>query len=224
LLILLHGLGDTHLPFAKLGKSLKLPQTAILSLRAPELIPFLYEDAYQWYTSFDELGETIERPNPTPAFRYLDKVIDHLTSDCQWPINRIHFFGFAQGGSVAAEFVRECWKAQLILQSPQSKGDTALVAQSFASIVSISGPLLSYPTLSEPCPTPVFVAHRLNASSPVSAFQRAFSSVTESKMNATNDGMPASRAEWEPIMRFWSERLKRRPIDGLYETRTGTIG
>ena len=55
LLILLHGLGttavlypvlklidnhgrsgDTHLPFAKLGKSLKLPQTAILSLRAPE--------------------------------------------------------------------------------------------------------------------------------------------------------------------------------------------
>ena len=57
LLILLHGLGlsenhqygicsgrdltiiltgDTHIPFSKLGKSLKLPQTAILALRAPE--------------------------------------------------------------------------------------------------------------------------------------------------------------------------------------------
>ncbi|KAG8974694.1 hypothetical protein FRB90_009719, partial [Tulasnella sp. 427] len=36
LLILLHGLGDTHLPFAKLGKSFKLPQTATLALRASE--------------------------------------------------------------------------------------------------------------------------------------------------------------------------------------------
>ena len=31
------GLGDTHKPFARLGKSLKLPQTATLALRAPEL-------------------------------------------------------------------------------------------------------------------------------------------------------------------------------------------
>lgn len=55
LLILLHGLGklrsvlfskprdetsnllgDTHVPFAKLGRQLKLPQTAVLVLRAPE--------------------------------------------------------------------------------------------------------------------------------------------------------------------------------------------
>ena len=53
LLILLHGLGsvgihivvvpmvdftigDTHIPFSKLGKSLRLPQTAVLALRAPE--------------------------------------------------------------------------------------------------------------------------------------------------------------------------------------------
>lgn len=32
----MYGAGDTHLPFAKLGKSLKLPQTAILALRAPQ--------------------------------------------------------------------------------------------------------------------------------------------------------------------------------------------
>ena len=56
LLVLLHGLGkspspasyscaytdtvtttgDTHLPFARLGRQLKLPQTATLALRAPE--------------------------------------------------------------------------------------------------------------------------------------------------------------------------------------------
>ena len=28
--------GDTHLPFGKLGRSFKLPQTATLALRAPE--------------------------------------------------------------------------------------------------------------------------------------------------------------------------------------------
>ena len=36
LLILLHGLGDTHAPFTNLGKQLKLPQTATLAIRAPE--------------------------------------------------------------------------------------------------------------------------------------------------------------------------------------------
>jgi hypothetical protein len=36
LLVLLHGLGDTHAPFANLGKQLKLPQTATLAIRAPE--------------------------------------------------------------------------------------------------------------------------------------------------------------------------------------------
>jgi hypothetical protein len=36
LLVLLHGLGDTHLPFAKLGRSLSLPQTAVLALCAPQ--------------------------------------------------------------------------------------------------------------------------------------------------------------------------------------------
>lgn len=176
-------------------------------------IPFLYEEAYQWYTSFDELGEIIERPNPTPAFRHLDKVIDHLIKDCQWPINRIHFFGFAQGGSVGAEFVVRRWKAH------SSKGTD----HAFASVVSVSGPLLSYPTHSDLlCPTPLCAAHRLPlASSLISDFRKAFSPVTETRMIEKDEGMPASRTEWEPIMRFWSETLTRRPVDGLYEVKTG---
>lgn len=34
--LLLFCLGDSHLPFSKLGRQLKLPQTAVLALRAPE--------------------------------------------------------------------------------------------------------------------------------------------------------------------------------------------
>lgn len=57
LLILFHGLGDTHLPFSTLGKSLNLPQTAVLSLRGPERVPLLEEEAWSWWMSFDPLGE-----------------------------------------------------------------------------------------------------------------------------------------------------------------------
>jgi hypothetical protein len=50
--------GDTFKPFAQLGKSLNLPQTAILSLQAPTQIPLLEEPAFQWWESFDNLGES----------------------------------------------------------------------------------------------------------------------------------------------------------------------
>ena len=57
LLILFHGLGDTKAPFASLATSLNLPQTATLSLQGPQRVPLLEEEAYQWWPSFDELGE-----------------------------------------------------------------------------------------------------------------------------------------------------------------------
>ncbi|KAF8153252.1 hypothetical protein B0H34DRAFT_774248 [Crassisporium funariophilum] len=238
LLILLHGLGDTHIPFSKLGKSLKLPQTAVLALRAPEQVPFLYEESYQWFTSFDDLGEMVERPNPTPALQFLLKVVDHLTNECSWPINRIHLFGFAQGGSVASEFGIGHWRQQLqtkrvgashesqeVEDSP-SNADAAS-SMSFGSIVTVSGPLLSYPTVSTLSPTPVLVVHRSPpaetalTSGAVNSFKKAYQNVTESKMGSKGMGMPGSKEEWEPIMRFWSQHLARRQVEGLYEVMSG---
>jgi len=224
LLILLHGLGDTQIPFGKLGRQLKLPQTATLALRAPEQVPFLYEQAYQWYTSFDPLGELLERPNPTPALDLLSKVLAHLVDDCTWPPNRIHLFGFAQGGSVAAEFALKWWKAELEKQ----KNDIQHALRPLGSVVSIGGPLLSYPTLSRICPTPLLLFHRSPPaesalpSSAVAAFKKGFSHFVDVKTNG-NDGMPRSKDEWEPIMRFWSERLGRRQLDGLYEVLSGSV-
>ncbi|KAH9856075.1 hypothetical protein C2E23DRAFT_501623 [Lenzites betulinus] len=230
LLILLHGLGDTHLPFSKLGRSLRLPQTATLALRAPEMIPFLYEEAYQWYTSFDNLGELLERPNPTPALELMTKVVDHLVKDCAWPPHRIHLFGFAQGGSVAAEFALRYWRTansppQKSSVSPPNPESTSAVSYSLGSVVSVSGPLLSYPTVQKPCPTPLLIFHRPRPadtampSDAVTGMKKGFTKVVEVKMKG--DGMPRSREEWEPIMRFWSEHLGRRPIDGLYEVMSG---
>ncbi|KAJ7178034.1 hypothetical protein C8R46DRAFT_1075639, partial [Mycena filopes] len=203
ILILLHGLGDTHIPLSKLGRQLKLPQTAVLALRAPEQVPFLYEESYAWFPSFDDLGELIEQPNPTPALQVMDRIFAHLTDDCTWPAKRIHLFGFAQGGTVAAELG---------------------LKRTLGSIVTISGPLLSYPTISTLSTTPLLVAYRPTAvpANALAAFKKGYQRVVEHKM-AAQGGMPASKPEWEPIMRFWSEVLGRRRVDGAYEVMSGMV-
>jgi hypothetical protein len=171
-------------------------------------IPYLYEEAFQWYESFDPLGEVIASPNPTKGLDFLAGVLSHLTKDCSWPPQRIHLFGLMQGGSVAAEGVLGWWR-----QQPQSAGPT----DALGSLVSIAGPMLSYPTIARPCPTPVLVFERSNTmpSDALTAFRKGFSMVTGVKK--PGEGMPRSKEEWEPIMRFWSEQLRRRQVDGLYE-------
>jgi hypothetical protein len=55
----------------------------------------------------------------------------------------------------------------------------------------------------------------------MAAFRKGFQAVSEVKLGASRGGMPASKDEWEPIMRFWSEKLSRRKMDGLYEVMSG---
>jgi hypothetical protein len=170
-----------------------------------------------------------ERPNPTPALDLLAKVLNHLTKDCGWPFYRIHLFGFAQGGSVAAEFGISLWKQQLQLER-EKKAEAVSPAKplSLGSIVTISGPLLSYPTLVSLSLTPVLVLHdpppaeTALPSGAIAAYKKAYESVTEVKKPRKEPGMPASKESWEPIMRFWSTHLGRRQVEGLYEVMSGT--
>jgi len=214
LLLLLHGLGDTHLPFAKMGHTLNLPQCAILSLRAPEKVPFLYEEAYQWYPSFDQLGELIENPNPSETLDWLLKVLKHLVDDCEWPANRIHLLGFSQGGSVASELALRWWRSQ--------RNDGMKQPIALSSVVSISGPLLSYPTIAQDtrCPSPILFFHWSDdaqvRTSGVGAFSKGYVAVRDIKI-AGSGGMPRSRDEWYPIMQFWSEMMGRRELSGAHE-------
>ena len=158
-------------------------------------------------------------------------------------MNHIHLFGFAQGGSVATEFVIDLWKQQQLQQQLRIKKSTTIgdfkdnninqslePQESVGSIVTVSGPLLSYPTISTLCPTPILVTHRSPPSSSdlalspeaFTAFNKAFASVTESKMGTKGMGMPSSKQEWEPIMKFWSQHLMRRQVEGLYEIMSGS--
>jgi pimeloyl-ACP methyl ester carboxylesterase len=165
----------------------------------------------------------IENPNPTPALELMKKVIDHLVQDLHWPLNQIHLFGFAQGGSVAAEYALLRWREQLRGQ----EAGASPPATSFGSLVTVSGSLISYPTIANLSPTPTLVVYRSapaeDALQPtaVRAFKKGFQSVSEAKLGGNRSGMPASKEEWEPIMKFWSERLSRRKMDGLYEVMSG---
>ena len=186
-------------------------------------IPYLYENAFQWYPSFDSLGDILAHPDPTTAIDYITNVLHHLVNDCGWPAPRIHLFGFAQGGSVAAESALRWWRRNLLQQQEQKSDNTSV--QPLGSVVTIGGPLLSYPTLSAVCPTPILVFHRPPPAEPffpgdaLPAFRKGFSRVVEAKMSG--EGMPRSKVEWYPIMELWSERLGRRQVDGLYEVMTG---
>jgi hypothetical protein len=148
-------------------------------------------------------------------------------------MNHIHLFGFAQGGSVATEFAIDLWKQQQLRIKECSSFNRSLEQESIplvslGSIVTISGPLLSYPTISTLCPTPILVAHRSPPSDMAlppgafTAFNKAFGSVTESKMKSKGMGMPASKQEWDLIMRFWSQHLGQRQVEGLYEVMSGS--
>ncbi|KAF8340602.1 uncharacterized protein EI90DRAFT_3143918 [Cantharellus anzutake] len=216
LLVLLHGLGDTETPFAGLARRLRLPQTATLSLRAPDRIPFFDEDAFQWYRSFDLSGELLERPDPTPALEILDRVIEHLTVKCSWPINRIHLFGFAQGGSVASELALRLWR--------KKGSDGGSVLSSIASVVSIDGPLLSYPTFKPPCATPAVYFHRSQQgnSAEVAAFQKGFADMRVLKA-PVGGGMPKSKEEWSGVIQFWGRVLASRmpDMEGLHPIISG---
>ncbi|KAF8452503.1 hypothetical protein L210DRAFT_3518806 [Boletus edulis BED1] len=190
-------------------------------------IPYLYEQAFQWYTSFDPLGDTIERPNPTPALEVIAKVLDHLIAECAWPPHRIHLFGFGQGGSVAGESTLAWWKKELARTKTTSDVEPLSVPSPchLGSVVSISGPLLSYPTFVTPCPTPLLLFSRGPVPKDVStAFSKGFTQIRQviKPGGQGEESMPRSRDEWEPVMQFWSEMLGRRIGDGLYEVMTGT--
>ena len=113
LLVLLHGLGDTPRPFAKLAERLALPQTSALALRAPLPLPAGL-DGFAWHEAFElDTGDLIQ-PNTgerrrtgslASATRTRLRRLVRLLVQHGWPHRRLFLFGFAQGGTAALDFV-----------------------------------------------------------------------------------------------------------------------
>lgn len=56
LVLFFHGLGDKMKPnFVRLSQSLQLPQAATCCIQAPTPVPYLEEEGWQWFPSFNNL-------------------------------------------------------------------------------------------------------------------------------------------------------------------------
>lgn len=157
-------------------------------------------------------------------------MLKYLLDDCEWTEERVHLFGFGQGGSVAVELAR-LWARECI-ESAENSSDPSASTMSrktgvLGSVTTISGPLLSHPTPNtKPCLTPLLIVHRPGSSESalaapdVGGLKKGFGGrvvVDEIGKRSKKEGMPSSRDEWMGVMRFWAEVLGTRVAgEGIY--------
>ncbi|KAL1593859.1 hypothetical protein SLS60_010592 [Paraconiothyrium brasiliense] len=200
-LVLLHGLGDTHDAFTKLGTQLNLPETACISIRAPKPLPFDL-DGFHWGDDmvFDQhTGEMDMDTGFKESTQILEKAIKTgLIAKCGYTAREIILFGFAQGGMVALQVA-------------------ASLDEELGGVVSVGGGLsLSAPlnAVGKKNRTPVLVCKASQASKVTDGAIRRlqdtfeFTEVKEWKRNG--DGMMRNREEMMPMMQFFARRLRSR--------------
>jgi hypothetical protein len=97
---------------------MNLPQTALLSLQAPFPIPFL-EDGFIWYPCFDENGFLLNDQLPKVkecihecALKCVEYLKEYVFT--KYPPDRVYFFGFGQGGTIALEMSKWIQSAGII--------------------------------------------------------------------------------------------------------------
>jgi len=197
ILLLFHGLGDTHLPFTNFARSLSLPETACLSVRAPAPLPFDL-GGFHWGDDvlFSEQNEGIEHDAGfAKSTKVLaDDVIGALKEKCGYQPREILIFGFGQGGMAALNVA-------------------ARLDEELGGVVSIGGALpSSVSTPKKKNRTPVIVCHGKRKSAidedDVDKLKEVFEFVEIKEWAKTGDGMPANRDEMLPIMQFFATRLR----------------
>ncbi|KAK4683598.1 hypothetical protein P7C73_g6640, partial [Tremellales sp. Uapishka_1] len=143
---------------------------------------------------YDPQYNDLPSPDPAPTVPRLKRLLEALSKE-GWAYNRIHLFGWGQGGTMALALA-------------------ASVTDRLGSTVSVCGGPSSRPT--GKLETPILYFHRLDARSAasektVSSLRNTFKEVEvlQGDIGRGKGDMPKSRSEWEGIMKFWSEVLSR---------------
>jgi predicted esterase len=206
ILILLHGLGDSHAPFAALGAQFNFPETACLAVRAPLALPF-NPNGYHWGDDliFDTSTGGLDMMGSTfnASHKLMKEIIDDvLVGKCGWKRRAIFLFGFGQGGVVALDVA-----TQLPVEGPDAE---------FGGVVSLGGPLHhSAPSPAKKFKTPILVmGAEKNTAITTEAAQRLknvfeFVEIVNWK-GRKEDGMMKNAEEAMPMMRFMARRLRSR--------------
>ncbi|KAK4542236.1 hypothetical protein LTR36_006889 [Oleoguttula mirabilis] len=203
-LILLHGLGDSHDSFAQLGKQMNLPETACISIRGPQNLLDL--GGFHWGDDiiFDSNNAGI---NSDAGFKQATAMLKGLVEDdligkCGYKAREIVVFGFGQGGMAALNLA-------VTMQSTKETANSEL-----GGIISIGAPLPGEApaSLDLKSKTPVLVCAGSSDSSVTPSaedkLKRVFESVEVKRYRRPGDNMPNSRDEMLPIMQFFSRRLR----------------
>ena len=133
-LVFLHGLGDKHDSFTKLGQQLNLPETVCISVQGPQGLLDL--GGFHWGEDiiFDSTSGGLD---PDAGFKTTTKLLrsvveDALVEKCGYSPREIVFFGFGQGGMAALNVagspshpIQSAWtvltNSQLLSTNPQKK-------------------------------------------------------------------------------------------------------
>lgn len=214
-LVLLHGLGDSEVPFKYLAESMALPDTVSISLRAPHIIPpFLTGSdapAFHWSDDLllDEQTNSIDGDGGfTRAIGLLEEIITVLANRCGFKERDLWFLGFGQGAMALLGFVAK-------IERERSAG-----RDEFGGVVAIGAGLpkatLSWipAMVSDKLKTPVLLCGGSNETqvtrTVITCLKDRFVNFRYVKWEKHGDGMPRNREEMLPIMEFFARRMRSR--------------
>ncbi|KAG9244935.1 Phospholipase/Carboxylesterase-domain-containing protein [Calycina marina] len=216
-LILLHGLGDSHESFTKFGRNINLAETTCISVRGFTPVPavILGSDApsFHWTSDIavDERTGDIDIDGDFSASisRLSTLIIDPLMSKLKVPARNIFFFGFGQGGMLALSLLSV--HAYSVIE--------------FGGVISIgaAAPSSNITTTAKKRATPILVCggkkSKVVTNSALQSLKQKFKDVEYEGWAKPGDGMPASRGEIIPIFKFLGRRLRSRAgvVEGAVE-------
>ncbi|KAE8167775.1 Alpha/Beta hydrolase protein [Aspergillus tamarii] len=220
ILLLLHGIGDTSATFSAFGRALNLPETTILTLQAPTRLPFDLP-GFHWGDdiSFDSRTGALDMDAGfTRATRTIvDEVVRGvLVQQCGYKLREIMILGFGQGGMVGLVCARELGiqpKVQDMGDSGANDGGGRGGDMALSGVISIGAPYpISGSVVGAKNRTPVLLVAGRDSEAvsdgAVSRTKGVFEFVEVTRYARRGDGMPKSREEMLPVMRFLARRLR----------------
>ncbi|KAF9902955.1 hypothetical protein EC991_004331 [Linnemannia zychae] len=228
LVIFFHGLGDKIEPnFTKLARSLQLPQTAAVCIQAPSPVPYLDEEGYQWFPSFNNMtGDLLGPEAPERILQVknlvrpeLVKFLKHCVEYCGFKSRQVVLFGFSQGAEIAldlAAFGGMNLRAVISIAGylmEESQNANAATSPLTTKVMVIQGDKDSTRTVKE-------------AKERFKSIQRIFgkSNVEQRIVAGMGHGMPNDEPGWRPLMEFFANNLEHRSVEmenmsDVYEVR-----
>ena len=196
-LIILHGLGDTHESMKILGERMALPETVCISIQGPTPIPFDI-GGFHWGDDvvFDQGSDSLD---PDTGFKKGTEVVLQITRQlqekCDYTSRDILLFGYGQGGMLALKIATE--------------------STELGGVISIGGPLPSDTVLPVPkSKTPIIAlggsSNSTLTDSSITKLKNTFEFVEYKRWRRPGDGAPRNREEMLPIMQFFARRLRSR--------------